>query len=123
MTELLQALTAYLARAGLPVWQAGQIPDPAPFPYAAFTLTAAPFGEPGTLEITGWHLGPGANAASAAYLDALSTLIPPSGALLPCPGGLALLHPSSASIITDGPAIGGRARLDLRLYPKQATPR
>lgn len=118
MTEILKSLTAFLRRAGLPVYQAGQVPDGAAFPYAVYALTAAPFGQEGLCEVTGWHRGGNANADCAAFLDRMAALVPESGALLTVPGGRVALYRGAAfqALVTDGDALGGRARLDARIY-------
>lgn len=118
MTDLLTAVASFLSEAGLPVYLAGQVPDGAVFPYAAYSLTAAPFGQPAALEVTGWHRGEHANRDAVGFLDRIGSLVPECGAVLSLPRGRVLLHRGAAfrTVVTDKDAIGGRAVLEVRCY-------
>ena len=118
MTDLLTAVTAFLSRLGLPVYLADQVPDGAGFPYVAYRLTDAPFGQPATLEVTGWHRGEHANALAAGFLDRVAELVPDSGAILTLPRGRVTLHPGAGfrSVVADRDALGGRAVIEVRCY-------
>lgn len=118
MTELMSAVTAFLAQTGLPVYLQDQVPDGADFPYAAYSVTDAPFGQPGALAVTGWYRGERANRQAAGFLDRMASLVPEGGVMLSLPHGKALLHRGEPfrSVATDGDAVGGKAVLEVRCY-------
>ena len=119
MTNVYRTITDFLARTDLPVYLVGQIPDGAAFPYAAYSLTAAPFGESGVCEVTGWFRGGDANARCAGFLDRMAALLPEGGVLLTLPGGRLALWRRKAAQVLDGDAIGGRITIETRLYAAQ----
>lgn len=119
MTDVYQSITGWLSQTGLPVYLKGQVPDGAAFPYAVYGLTAAPFGQAGSCEVTGWFRGGDANARCAGFLDRMSALLPEGGVLLTLPRGRLALYPTGVSTLRDGDAIGGRTTIDMRLYAAQ----
>lgn len=123
MTDLLKALTAFFQQGGVPVYLTEQVPDGAAFPYAAYSYAAAPLGQAGACEVTGWYRGEEANAEAAAFLDRMAALLPEEGRRLALPDGRLTLYPRAPflTLVTDGDAIGGRVSLDvLRYLPQSA---
>ena len=111
-----------LRQTGLPVYAAGQVPDGAAFPYIILSCAYAPFAQTAAVTATAWFREPQAHARCVALMDTLCGMIPPQGVLLRFRGGMAVLHRAAEGFVTltadetDPTAIGGRMRLQVRLY-------
>ncbi len=122
MTALQQALTAFFAVIGLPVYLVGWVPAGTALPYLTLAVENAG-GARGRVTVRNWHRAAGdANAARAGVMDALARTVPAGGVCLTLPAGCAVLHRAAAGFQTlrDGPGAGGpvagETSFDLALY-------
>lgn len=122
LSQYQKSVVDLLRQTGLEVYASGQVPDGAAFPFITLSCAYAPFAQSASVTATAWFRGPHAHAQCMEMMDLLCTLIPAKGVLLRFRGGMAALHRAADGFVTlaadetDPQAIGGRMRLNMRLY-------
>lgn len=118
MSETLRNFRNFFVKIQPNIYLEGQVPNGAEFPYATFTCCEGRFGEPVAAHVTGWYRSGSANANAAAFLNAIAALVPESGVWLESPASKLLIHRATdfLTIVRDGDAIGGQARMEIRSY-------
>ena len=114
MTELMRALTACFARAGMPVYLRGWVPAGAERPLVILAVEAADRlrvgGVTAEIRVRGaTRDGQSANERLLAGMDALAALVSPGGLTLHPGGGCAMLRRADTGFreLTAGPSDGG----------------
>jgi len=127
VTGLNKALVAFWAALGIPVYLAGKAPDGAAYPYVAIQIAVGDAFNATPITAVAWFKassGDSANAARAAYLDAVSEAIPPQGARVNTGSGYLLLDRNDTEFMsyyddpTDNSVIGARVSYYIRAYER-----
>lgn len=122
LKELCAALIAHLAQAGFAAYAEDAVPQGACFPFATCRIDApASMHEKGCVTLTCWVRGDAANEARLDAADALMSLVPSGGLLIPLDGGLAALFRAQGGAVsfpeTKG-ALGACVRHELRVFTR-----
>lgn len=115
--ELRTMLCELLARVGVPVYAADQVPPGAACPYMTYALNAAPWAERGALTVTAWTRSD--FGGCVALVDRLLALLPGGQELVCGAHGALYLRFEQADMIStpaDARMTGGRVRLACRCY-------
>lgn len=122
LTELYVKLMALLEGAGFTAYAQDAVPEDARFPFVTCRIDApASMHETGSVTLTGWVHGEAAHARRLLLADALVSLVPPGGMMLPLDGGLAVLFRASEQAVAwpESPgALGACIRHGLRVAGK-----
>lgn len=101
LTELYRKLIARLTESGFTAYAEDAVPQDAAFPFVMCRIDApSSMHEVGSIVLTGWTRSSAPHADRLLMADALVSLVPPGGLLLPLPGGLAAVFRTEARAVT-----------------------
>lgn len=119
LTELYRKVIAQLAEAGFSAYAEDTVPQDADFPFVTCRIDApVSTHELGSIVLTCWVRGDAAYAQRLAMADALVSLVPPGGMMLPLDGGLAAVFRAQGQAVTwpeSKGALGACVRHELRV--------
>lgn len=122
LTELYRKVIAQLAEAGFTAYAEDTVPQDACFPFVTCRIGApASMHEVGSMVLTGWVRGEAAHVQRLTLADALISLVPPGGMMLPLDGGLAAVFRAQGQAVTwpeSKGALGTCVRHELRVIRK-----